>query len=66
MSGQYDNKSLKEKVLSILPSHGSSKAKDFDNDSAISALAVAAAGKDMPGKWMGGLDTLCFRVGWDR
>jgi hypothetical protein len=33
MSGQDDTKSLKEKVLSILPSHGSSKAKDFDNDS---------------------------------
>lgn len=33
MSGQDDTKSLKEKVLSILPSHDSSRAKEFDNNS---------------------------------
>ncbi|KAJ5221599.1 uncharacterized protein N7469_010486 [Penicillium citrinum] len=61
MSGQDDTKSLKEKVLSILPSHDASRAKEFDNESKgpfrsidrsqeISALAVAAAARDMPGR----------------
>ncbi|KAJ5983763.1 hypothetical protein N7481_005862 [Penicillium waksmanii] len=97
MSGQDETKSLKEKVLSILPTHDSSRTKDFDNQSVrtfddasskgsraratsqtasipyngilaperdlfrnidhsqeISALAVAAAAKDMPNKEFNG------------